>query len=200
VWGSVAIGFGLGFLVSFQLGPMSAWLIRTTLHSGLASGAAIAAGVGLIDLCYAAVGVTGAAAILRSPWLSARAGLIGAAVVGYLGVRALLAARRPVTSLDRPDHVTPRRAFVLSLGATAINPATLGSWAAIFAGLGTAGRNLGGLVVGVGLGSPCWLLVLAGFIAVIRHGLNRRGFQIADAVSGACMVALAGFLGYRALA
>jgi threonine/homoserine/homoserine lactone efflux protein len=58
VWSSLVLGFGLGFLVGFQLGPMSAWLIRTTLRSGFAAGAAIAARVGVIDLCYAGIGVT----------------------------------------------------------------------------------------------------------------------------------------------
>jgi putative LysE/RhtB family amino acid efflux pump len=200
VWSSLVLGFGLGFLVGFELGPMSAWLIRTTLRSGYGAGAAIAAGVGVVDLCYAGIGVTGVATALRSDDLRTVAGLIGAIVIGYLGVTALLAARQPAPEVVQPDLLRPRLAFVLSLGATAINPATIGSWAAVFAGLGTQGRNLATLVVGVGLGSLSWLVILTGLISLIRHGLTRRGFQIADIACGVCMLALAVFVAYRAVA
>ena len=121
MWSSLVLGFGLGFLVGFELGPMSAWLIRTTLRSGYGAGAAIAAGVGVVDLCYAGIGVTGVATALRSDDLRTVAGLIGAIVIGYLGVTALLAARQPAPEVVQPDLLRPRRAFVLSLGATAIN-------------------------------------------------------------------------------
>mgnify|MGYP007009048284 CR=1 FL=1 len=38
------IGFGLGFLVALQLGPMSLFLVRSTLRGGLFVGLAIGAG------------------------------------------------------------------------------------------------------------------------------------------------------------
>jgi hypothetical protein len=42
---AVIIGFGLGFLVALQLGPMSLFLIRSTLRSGWRVGVAIGAGL-----------------------------------------------------------------------------------------------------------------------------------------------------------
>jgi putative LysE/RhtB family amino acid efflux pump len=191
---SALIGFGLGFLVALQLGPMSAWLIRSTLRSGFRTGAAIGLGVGVIDLLYAAIGVTGVAAALRSDWIRTIAGLIGSIAVSYLGVRALQAACHPATETCRPDRIRPLRAFTVVLGATALNPATIGSWAAVFAGLGTEGRNLPALVIGVGLGSLTWMVLLAAAISLVRHSLGRRGFQIADALSGASMLILAAFV------
>ena len=35
---STLVGFGLGFLVALQLGPMSLFLIRSTLQAGLLTG------------------------------------------------------------------------------------------------------------------------------------------------------------------
>jgi len=196
----VFVGMGLGFVVAVQLGPMSAWIISSTLRAGFAIGAAMSAGVALIDLAYATVGVSGVAAALRSPTVARVAGLLGAAVVAWLGLAALRAARHPDVTSGRAVPANPVRAFGLSLAATAVNPATIGSWAAIFAGLGTSGHNLPALVAGVGLGTLVWLTTLSGVISVIRRGLSRRGFQLADALSGACMLVLAGVLAVRAFA
>ena len=65
----------------------------------------------------------------------------------------------------------PRRAFLTSLGATASNPATIVSWAAIFAGASAAGAakttTAGALLVaGVGVGSLMWVTVLAVGVAL----------------------------------
>ncbi len=51
---SLVVGFGLGFLVALQLGPMSLFLIRSTLRRGWAVGLAIGAGIAVIDGLYAA--------------------------------------------------------------------------------------------------------------------------------------------------
>jgi hypothetical protein len=49
------LGVGLGFLVALQLGPLSLYLIRSTLRRGWAVGLAIAAGIAVIDLLLSAV-------------------------------------------------------------------------------------------------------------------------------------------------
>src|ERR1700719_3155293 len=56
---AAVIGFGLGFFVALQLGPMSLFLIRSTLRSGWKVGLAIGAGIATIDGLYAAAGAGG---------------------------------------------------------------------------------------------------------------------------------------------
>ena len=56
---SALVGFGLGFFVALQLGPMSLLLIRSTLRSGLRVGLAIGAGIAVVDGLYAAAGAAG---------------------------------------------------------------------------------------------------------------------------------------------
>jgi threonine/homoserine/homoserine lactone efflux protein len=46
---AVVVGFGLGFLVALPLGPMSLFLIRSTLRRGWVVGLAIGAGIAVID-------------------------------------------------------------------------------------------------------------------------------------------------------
>src|SRR4051794_35098739 len=88
------IGFGLGFLVALQLGPMSLFLVRSTLRGGLSVGLAIGGGIALVDAVYAALGAAGAASLLSIAPLKTSLSLLGAAVLLLLGVRTLRDAWR----------------------------------------------------------------------------------------------------------
>ena len=74
-------GFGAGFLVSMQLGPLSLFLIRSTLRGRLAIGLAIGAGIAVVDALYAAAGAAGAAPVLSIDSVRMVFGLVGAAVL-----------------------------------------------------------------------------------------------------------------------
>jgi hypothetical protein len=47
----LVVGFGLGFFVAAQLGPLSLFAIRSTLRSGAPIGLAIGAGVAVTTRC-----------------------------------------------------------------------------------------------------------------------------------------------------
>ena len=100
---ALLLGFGLGFFVAAQLGPLSLFAIRSTLRSGVAIGLAIGAGVAVIDTLYAAAGAAGAAGLLEIEPLRVAFGLAGAAVLIFLGVRTL------VQRVPRPPRRRGRR-------------------------------------------------------------------------------------------
>src|SRR5688572_60496 len=162
---ALVVGFGLGFLVALQLGPMSLFLIRSTLRRGWTVGLAIGAGIAVVDALYAAAGAAGAAPLLTIGPLRLVLGLLGAAVLVALGARTLYSAFRVRQGLEVPAEVAgPRRAFLTSLAGTASNPSTIASWAAIFAAASVAGAADGtadafALVAGVALGSLAWVTV-----------------------------------------
>lgn len=195
----VLVGFGLGFLVALQLGPMSLFLIRSTLRAGWRVGASVGCGIAVVDGVYAALGATGAAALLTFDPLRIVLGLAGAVVLVVLGVRTFLSAFRIRAGLEIGDDVaTPRRAFVTAVVATASNPSTIVSWAAIFgaASSATSARQVP-LVVGVALGSLCWVTVLSCIVAVVRRAVGSRTAQLADGVAGLGLCTFGGVLGYR---
>ena len=103
-----AIGFGLGFFVALQLGPMSLFLIRSTLRGGLRIGLAIGAGIAMIDAVYAAAGAAGAAPFLAIGPLRLAFGIAGALVLLWLGVRTVLTAFRVRAGLEVAGDVQPR--------------------------------------------------------------------------------------------
>ena len=202
---ALLVGFGLGFLVALQLGPMSLFLIRSTLRRGWAVGLAIGAGIAVVDALYAAAGAAGAAPLLTIEPLRLVLGLAGAAVLVVLGARTLWSAFRVRSGLEVPSEVAdPRRAFLTSLAGTASNPSTIASWAAIFAAASVAGAadstaGAAVLVAGVALGSLAWVTVLASVVAVARRAAGERSMRVADAVAGAGLVGFGGVLAYGAV-
>src|SRR5215213_8648036 len=123
---SLAVGFGLGFFVGAQPGPVSLLCIRSVLRGALASGIAIGAGAALIDLLYAGLGLAGAATLLEAEALKIAFALLGAVVLAFIGGRTLWTAFRVRLGGETSDEVaSPRRAFATALAATASNPLTI---------------------------------------------------------------------------
>jgi len=201
---SLVVGFGLGFFVALQLGPMSLLLVRSTLRVGWAVGLAIGAGIATVDALYAACGAAGAAPFLTIEPVRVVLGLVGAAVLIGLGARTLYSAFRVRHGGEvRSEVATPGRAFLTAMAGTASNPATIASWAAIFAAASAAGaaESPGGavlLVAGVGVGSLVWTTLLASGTALARRSIGERSIRVADGVAGVGLIGFGGALAYDA--
>jgi putative LysE/RhtB family amino acid efflux pump len=202
----VIVGFGLGFFVAAQLGPLSLFLIRSTLRGTLQVGLAIGAGIAAIDGLYAALGAAGAAPVLSIDALRTAFGLLGAAVLVVLGARTVFSAFRVRSGLEAAEEVaSPRKAFLTSLAATASNPLTIASWAAVFAAASTASVAGGSdaaavlLVAGVGIGSLTWCTLLACGVAAARRWVGPRLLQAVDIGAGGAITGFGGLLAWRTL-
>ena len=193
---SAALGFGLGFLVALQLGPMSLFLVRSTLRTGLLTGLGVGAGIAVIDALYAAAGAAGAAPLLLIDPVRLVLGLVGAAVIVWLGCTTLWTAWHVRAGLDGDAASSPWAAFRTSLGATASNPATIVSWAAIFSAASTGERAVP-LVVGVGLGSLAWVTTLALLTALCARRSAYAPIRVADGIAGLGLIGFGAVLGYR---
>ena len=199
---ALLIGFGLGASVAAQLGPMSLLTIRSTLRNGVWVGLAIGAGIAVIDTLYAAAGAAGASVVLRFEPIRVVAGIAGALVLVYLGAKTLWSAFRIRLGGETGDELaTPKRAFVVALGATASNPLTIASWAAVFAAASTAGAAEGAatltLLTGVGLGSMAWMTVLTGGVSLLRRWVGDRMLRTVDGLAGIGLLGFGGLLAYR---
>lgn len=201
-----AAGFGLGFVVAAQIGPISLLCIRSVLRGRFAVGVAIGAGAAVIDALYAALGAAGAGALLQIDAARLTLGIVGACVLAAIGLRTLHSAFRVRLGGESTDEVaSPRRAFLTSLGATASNPLTIASWAAAFSAASTAA--LAGsaptavvLVAGVGTGTLTWFTILSGGVSLARRRIGARLVAVVDAVSGLAILGFAGLLGWRTIA
>jgi len=199
------LGLVLGFVVAAQVGPIWLFCARTTLRVGAASGLAIGVGAATVDLAYAALGAAGVTPFLAVPWLRTVLGVAGGLVLVVLGVRTMRTALRVRLGHDLPEEtVTPRAALRTSLAATASNPSTIASWAAVF-GAASAGSDVRGagaaaaLVLGVGVGSLAWHAVLVAGMRLLRHRVGDRTLRAVDGLTGVVLAAGGTVMGARAL-
>ena len=182
-------GLILGLSIAAPVGPIGILCIRRTLTmgqwGGLVSGLGAATADGLYG-CVAGFGLTAIADFLtnQSLWLR----IVGGIFLCYLGVTTFLSkpaeeeVKTPPTSVTTDNvqkgalEVVPRSllaAYGSTLVLTLTNPATIFSFAAIFAGLGLveSGQNFvasGILVLGVFLGSALWWFFLSGTVSLLR--------------------------------
>jgi putative LysE/RhtB family amino acid efflux pump len=202
---ALAAGLVLGFTVGSQPGPMSLFLVRSTLRGSLQTGLAIGAGIAVIDVLYAGVAAAGLAPVLGSAAVRVTLGVLGSAVLLALGLRTLWSAFRVRAGGEWDEEVrTPRRAFVTSLGATATNPLTIALWTGGFAAAGAAahvhsGLPAAALLLGIGLGSLAWFTVLSSAVSFSRRWLRPPVMRGVDACAGVALTGFGALLGYRAL-
>jgi putative LysE/RhtB family amino acid efflux pump len=203
VLGSLVVGFGIGVLVALQVGPIFLLCARTSARYGFRSGAAIGVGAATVDGVYAVLGALGASILLQASTLRLALGLIGAAVLFYLGVRTLNDAFRVrIGGEDDVEVMSPRAAFRTALLATASNPLTILTWGAVFSGAAVSdiagdSARAAAFVVGTTLGSLALHLGLAGGMSALGARLGERSLRVIDAVSGVGLMAFGGLLAYR---
>jgi len=199
-------GFSLGFLVAAQVGPI--WLLaaRSVILGRLTIGIMIGLGAATIDMAYGALGLAGAGSLLRISGLRLGLGLLGAAVLIILGALALRNATRVGNQAEPSTKITSApRAYLMALSATAANPLTIASWAAVFAAASTAhiSRTATGaalLLVGIGLGTASWFTALSSAITLVRQLAGRRVHQVIDVISGLGLIAFGILLAWQTAA
>ena len=181
-------GIIIGFAIAAPVGPIGVLCIRRTLAEGRASGFVSGLGAATADAIYgsiAALGLTFVAHFLISgeAWLR----LVGGAFLVFLGVKTFLS--RPAERATPVGKSAPLGAYASTFFLTLTNPATILSFAAIFAGLGAG--SAGGdalsaisLVLGVFLGSAQWWFVLSGVTSLFRAKLSAGGLRWVNRVSG----------------
>ena len=199
-------GLGLGVFVAAQVGPM--WLLcaRSSLRYGARSGLGIGAGAALVDFAYAVLGVLGAAQLVRITPVRLTLGLLGAAFLLWIGARTLWQAARIRAGAEIDGEVlAPGAAFRTSVVATASNPMTIASWAAIFsaASVGNVADSTpraAMLLAGIGVGSFAWFAVLSTVTGkLIRRRVSARALTIADVLSGSGIGGFGLLLGWRTI-
>lgn len=191
----------IGLAIAAPLGPIGALCIRRVLSHGFAAGVAGGLGTALADATYAAaaaLGFAAFAAILAR--LDLPLSMLGGGLLLWLGWRCWPRGRGDAgakmgsgAALDGAERgpapratSAPRagasliRTVLLTYGLTIANPATILSFAAIFAGLGLAGRSDPGsvlaVVAGVFAGSMLWWVALCAAVSLLHQRLS-AGFE-----------------------
>lgn len=198
----VALGAGLaaGLAVAIPLGAIGVLLVQEGTTRGWRRGAPAAAAVATVDTAYSLGAVVAGAALAPlvegiSPWPQ----VVGGLLLVALAARGLLRLRSSSSASPNragADVATGRAwgRFALFVGLTAVNPATLVSFAAVVTGLASVVGSVGTgalFVVGVAAASSAWQLLLVALGAFLgwRGGTRAR---LVTSVVGNGVVALLG--------
>ncbi len=186
-------GLAIGFAIAFALGPIGLLVIRRTVDRGWAYGFLSGAGVATADAMYGAIAAFGLTAISEIlVGIDRPLGIVGGAALLILALRALRSAlRSPGGATARSESGrlgSPLAAWASMVALTATNPATILSFAALFASLGAGTGGPGGaasVVLGVFTGSVAWWALLTGLIAGLRARLTPRAVRALNILSAA---------------
>ncbi|MBI4371002.1 MAG: LysE family transporter [Elusimicrobia bacterium] len=184
-------GVVIGFSIAAPVGPIGLLCIHRTLAHGRASGFMSGLGAATADALYGAVAAFGLTIVAQALaahqfWLRAAGGVF----LCGLGVKTFMS--RLAEGPTRANGNGLAAAYASTLFLTLTNPATILSFAAVFAGfgLGTGGESpssAAAMVSGVFLGSALWWLLLSGVVALFRERLGSRLIWV-NRASGAILL------------
>jgi threonine/homoserine/homoserine lactone efflux protein len=189
------VGAAAGYGIAIPVGPIAVLILRTGLRRGFRLAAAAGAGTATADLVFATIAlivgaaVSGAIASALVPVrLAAAAVLIGLAVRGLMNLRHVEVDREP----ESPTSAV--RVYLVFLGLTLLNPATVVYFVSLAVGLPEISEDLGAravFVIGAVLASLSWQTLLAAIGAALHARLTPR-IELATALlSSAILVAFA---------
>jgi len=199
--GDFGSGVVAGLAVAMPLGAVGTYLVGLGVRERIAVATAAALGVASVDGGYAVIAVlggTGLQGVLSevSDWLK----WIAVSVLVVIAIRTLLLTVRRYRghrdAVDRPRDLTPVRAYGSLAALTAVNPATLITFAAVAVGRSSTGVTstppaVALFAIGAFAASAVWQLLLTGGGNLLgRIFTGRRGQLGISACSALIMLGL----------
>ena len=189
------IGAAAGYAIAIPVGPIAVLIVRTGLRRGFRIAAAAGAGTATVDLIYAITAVVVGSAVtsaLASVLTPMR--LAAAASLVYLAIRGLRRLGRTDMALDSGEGRSAARTYLLFVGLTLLNPATVAYFVTLAVGLPEIAQDAGSRIafaVGASLGSLSWQTLLAAIGAALHTRLTPRIELVTALLSSAILVAFA---------
>ena len=183
-----------GLAVAMPIGAVGSYLVGLAARERAAIAVAAALGIASVDGAYAilaAVGGAGLQAMLSevSGWLTYAAAITLAAVAVHTMRMALRRYRGDSGARTQLSTLTPGRAYLSLVGLTAINPATVVTFAAVIVGRsvseGGSSPAVALFALGAFVASAAWQLLLAGGGSVLGRLLRTRRGQLRIALCSA---------------
>lgn len=193
----VLSGLVTGWAIAVPVGAVGAFLVSLTARTSWRVGAAAALGVATVDGGYAALAVVGGAALasLIRPVAEPLRLVSGLVLLAIAALTVLRTVRSEAGSDRRAGAMSPRAAYLLFVGITAVNPATVVYFAAVVVGnhgLVSGPTQGAAFVLAAFAASASWQLALAGGGATLgRFVTSPRGHLLTGLASGLVIGALA---------
>ncbi|CAB4691427.1 unannotated protein [freshwater metagenome] len=189
-------GLVTGFAIAVPIGAVGAFLVTLTARTSWRVGTAAGLGIASVDAVYATLAVVAGATLsaLLAP-VATPLRIVSAAALLIIAVLTGLHALRPIDPTREARPMSPRRAYLLFVAITAVNPATVVYFAAIVLGnrhlTSTPGEGVV-FVTAAFVASASWQITLAGGGAALgRLTTGPRGRVVTGLVSAVVIAGLA---------
>jgi arginine exporter protein ArgO len=194
-------GVVAGYAIAIPVGAIAVLIVETGVQRGFRLAAAAGAGTATADVTYATVAIVGGSAIgpFVAPW-SLPLRIAAIVVLLAIGIRGLVRVATNLAGAERGtrgarDRVEPGGRDLVAiygrfLGLTLLNPATIIYFAALVLALPALDGDpfaRPAFVLGAGLASLSWQLLIAAVGAVAHHRLP-PGFQLGISLLGNVMI------------
>ncbi len=195
-----------GFLVSIPVGPINVTIIHEGAERGFRWGALIGAGSVLMEAIYCALGFAGFSELFTTTIAKAILQLASFALMGYLGLKYLLAKEVKTTSrsADRmEDRFQPHTAFMTGFVRTLGNPGVLLLWVALSATflshewVEPSWNSKSLCIAGVAAGGLVWFTLLSYVVSVGHKHLSDKSLLNMTRSAGGMLLVAAIALGYK---
>jgi arginine exporter protein ArgO len=177
-----------GLAVAMPIGAVGSYLVGLAARERTATALAAALGIASVDGAYAilaGVGGTGLQAMLSevSGWLTYAAAITLVLVAAHTMRTAFRRYRGDIRTRSQLSKLTPTRAYFNLVALTAINPATVVTFAAVVVGRsssagGSSWPALALFALGAFLASAIWQVLLAGGGSLLGRLLRTRRGQL----------------------
>ena len=189
------VGAAAGYGIAIPVGPIAVLIVRTGLRRGFRLAAAAGPGAATADLVFASIALVVGAAVagaIAPALLPVR--LAAAAALMALALRGLLHIRRVQIDAEPQSPTSALRIYLLFLGLTLLNPATVAYFLSLAIGLPAIADDPGAralFVIGAVLASLSWQTALAAIGAWLHARLTPRLELATTLLSSAILVAFA---------
>jgi arginine exporter protein ArgO len=177
-----------GLAVAMPIGAVGSYLVGLAARERTATALAAALGIASVDGAYAilaGVGGTGLQAMLSevAGWLTYAAAVTLVVVAVHTMRTAFRRYRGDIQTRSQLSTLTPARAYFSLVALTAINPATVVTFAAVVVGRtssagGSSWPAVALFALGAFLASASWQLLLAGGGSLLGRLLRTRRGQL----------------------
>jgi len=190
-------GIIIGFSIAAPVGPIGVLCIRRTLTEGRLSGFLSGLGAATADATYGMIAGFGLASLSnfligQQIWLR----IIGGPFLLYLGIKTFITKPSDETVSSKRQGLLGN--YISTFFLTIVNPMTIISFGAVFAGLGIGTIQTDYfssliLVTGVFVGSGLWWLTLSSTVYVLGKRFDTKRLGWVNKVSG-IIILIFGFI------
>ncbi len=196
----------VGFSGAMMPGPLLTYTVKQALNTGPQAGLIIAAGHALLELVLITLIFLGFDLILQSPIAQTVIGIIGGALLIYMGAEMIVSALKNKVKLQlTQDSAVKRNLFFSGAAISAANPYFLLWWAII--GLGfllQAYKSFG--ILGIAsfyaghIGADfLWYGMISGVVGKTRKFIKENLYRIIIIILGCLLIFFGGNFFYKAL-